>query len=136
MGTSGRTCGLVVAGMLSLGSAGCTMVRPPKYLGDSDAPGTSLVTSTELSRYATHGTLRDAIVGLRPWFLYARGSSPVVSIDGGPPNDLTILDSIHASEVIEVRLVRASSAAHAPGGVLPNGDSGTKDVLLVIMRKD
>jgi hypothetical protein len=74
----------------------------------------------------------EALEQLRPSMLLARGGRlPMLSVDGGPPTDLSILRTISTSVVREVRLQRASSSAGF-SRILPNGDVIVGDVIVVI----
>jgi hypothetical protein len=61
------------------------------------------------------------------------GTTPRVSVDGSPPADLSLLRTIEASAVREVRLQRASSSVgHA--AIAVNGDVIVGDVIVVMTR--
>jgi hypothetical protein len=92
----------------------------------------TFVTSRELSRMA--GTLLDALRRTRPLMLGSRGTPTFVSVDGAPPADLSVLSTIPASIVREVRLLRASSNA---GRVVLSADGRaiTGDIIAVSTRE-
>jgi hypothetical protein len=92
------------------------------------------VTADELSRYAGGQSLMEALERVRPTLLVVRGARPSVSVDGAPPADQSILSSIPASDVFEVRLVRSGSAESVPA-IRANGDVVVGDLLLVLTRK-
>jgi hypothetical protein len=60
---------------------------------------------------------------------------PLVSVDGSPATDVSILRTLSASDVKEVRLVHGTSGAGRPT-VLTNGEvmSGG-DVIVVLTRR-
>jgi hypothetical protein len=89
-----------------------------------------VVTAQEMARFVRQGSLMDALKQLRPSMLNARGSVPLVSVDGSPPVEASLLHLIPASNVREVRLQRASSSV---GHIIiaPNGDVVAGDVILV-----
>lgn len=70
-----------------------------------------VATATELARDGTEDSLLAVLRRFRPLFLGSRGSRPLVSVDGLPLTELSVLESIRVSTVSEVRLVRAPSAA-------------------------
>lgn len=87
----------------------------------------TVVTAEELGRVAQQGSLMDALARARPSFiLRSRGATPLVSVDGSALTELSILRTIEASAVREVRLQRASSGvvqpAIGPGGQVIVGD--------------
>lgn len=124
-----------VLGALLVLSAGCVArPNPGRLTGAAAGSGNSLVTAAELSRYTPGTSLLDALQRLRPSFLYPRGTSALVSIDGTAPTDQGVLSSIPVSTVAEVRLLRATNSVGRPT-ILPNGDVVVGDVLLVLTRK-
>ena len=99
--------------------------------GRSVSPG-AVVTTQEFASIVRQGTLMEALERLRPSMLLARGGRlPLVTVDGAPPTDLSVLRTISASHVREVRLRRASSSA-GYSRLLPNGDVIVGDVIVVI----
>lgn len=121
-------------GALAL-ALGCVAGPNPGRRADAaSVSGNSVVTATELSRYAEGMSLLDALQRLRPSFLYPRGTSALVSIDGTAPTDQEVLSSIPVSTVAEVRLLRATNSVGKPT-ILRNGDVAVRDVLLVLTRK-
>ena len=98
--------------------------------GRSVSPG-AVVTTQEFASIVRQGTLLEALERLRPSMLLARGGrTPLVSVDGAPPTDLSVLRTISASHVREVRLQRASSSP-VHSRILPNGDVVVCDVIVV-----
>jgi hypothetical protein len=100
------------------------------------APATSesslnVVTEAELVREVRgEETLLRALQRLRPLFLRQSRSVPLVSIDGSPPVELSVLETIRVAEVTEVRMLRASSSVSIVG-ITPNGRVVVGDVILV-----
>ena len=92
------------------------------------------VTAAELSHYAPGSSLMEALRMLRPRFLSGRGEQPMVSVDGAPAGDQSILSAIRVSDVLEVRLVKAGSYENRPT-IRPNGEIVVADLLLVVTRK-
>lgn len=91
----------------------------------------TVVTTQEFASIVRQGTLMEALERLRPSMLFARGGRlPLVSVDGAPPTDLSVLRTISASHVREVRLQRASSSA-GHSRILTNGDVVVGDVIVV-----
>jgi hypothetical protein len=125
---SGMLLFVVMSAGLCSGCAG-------KQTRDTTAPPTArdVISGSELARSASGSSVLVALRLTRPWFLASRGSTPVVSIDGSPPVELSLLSAIPVTDVIEVRLLRATSGAGRVA-VLPNGDTVVGDVLLVITR--
>jgi hypothetical protein len=70
-----------------------------------------VVTAEKLGRLGRTGSLREALELVRPTMLVVRGAPPMVSVDGGPLTDLSVLRSIPTSIVRDVRLVRVSPTA-------------------------
>ena len=98
--------------------------------GRSVSPS-AVVTTQEFASTVRQGTLMEALERLRPSMLLGRGGRlPMVSVDGSPPADLSLLRTISASYVREVRLQRASSSA-GYSRILPNGDLVVGDVIIV-----
>ena len=108
----------------AVAAAGCAThpVRTPRSSDvTSGASASTVVTAQELAGIAVQGSLMHALERLRPFMLSSRGSTPWVSLDGSPPAELSLLQTIPASAVREVRLLRSSSSV---GHVItaPNGD--------------
>lgn len=110
-----------------------TTVSRAERRGVADERSTR-VTAAELSRYADGQSLMEALQRLRPGFLVGRSRQPMVSVDGTAAGDQSILNSIPASDVFEVRLVKAGSSENM-SAIRPNGDVIVGDLLLVLTRK-
>ena len=93
------------------------------------APST-LVTAKELSRFSENGKLLEALERLRPHWFSSRGGTPLASVDGSPPNDLTSLLAIAIEEVREVRLER-SVLSVGGASLAANGRALRGDVIVV-----
>ncbi len=94
-------------------AAGCAThpVRAPRSSEvTTGASASTVVTAKELAGLVRQGSLMDALERLRPFMLASRRTPPRVSVDGSPPAELSLLRMIPASEVREVRLLRASSS--------------------------
>jgi hypothetical protein len=98
---------------------------------DDRASASTVVTAAELSR--TDGSLMDVLRRTRPWMVARPGTLLFVSVDGSPPADVSLLQSIPASSVQEVRLLRASSSV---GRVAVTADGRTVlgDIIAVTTR--
>jgi hypothetical protein len=118
------------------GTTGCASqsseLRRPRE-ATTRAPST-VVTATEIGRVGLRGTVMDAVERIRPAWLLSRGSSPLVSIDGGAAADLSTLRMIPVSHVRELRLERSSSSL-GRAAITPNGDMVVGDVIVVITRQ-
>ena len=124
------------AALLTLVSVACmnrSTVRQTKLAGAPDDRSTR-VSAAELAHYAQGHTLMQALQMLRPFFLVVRGEQPMVSVDGAAASDQSILRTIPASEVFEVRLVKAGSSESRPT-IRPNGDTVVADLLLVTRKR-
>jgi hypothetical protein len=105
------------------------MVGPSRSSTASDA-----VIASELTQGGLGQSLLAALQAVRPGFLTRRGTAPLVSIDGGPSADQSVLRMIPVGDVQEVRLVRSFAGA-VRSSLLPNGDVVVGDVLLVVTRR-
>ena len=124
------------AALLLLVSVACVN-RSPASREDRrgvSAESNASVTAVELSRYAEGQSLLEALRRLRPALLVGRGTPPAVSVDGAVASDQSILSLIRASDVFEVRLVKAGSP-DSRSIVLPNGDVVVSDLIVVRTRK-
>lgn len=123
----------ITLAMSCLGACYANTSLPTRWssgAGRSVSPS-ALVTTQEFASIVRQGTLMEALERLRPSMLLTRGGRPpLVSVDGSPPMDLSVLHSISASVVLEVRLLRASSSAGLTR-ILPNGDVVAGDVIVV-----
>jgi hypothetical protein len=94
----------------------------------------TVLTSKDLGRLVRQGSVMDALERLRPFWLVSRGTTPLVSIDGSSPADVSLLRTIPVSVVREVRLLRSSSSA-VRASIMPNGDVIVGDVIAVSTRQ-
>jgi hypothetical protein len=113
----------------------CASASGPRSARDADraGPGDDVVTTAELRRLDPGSTLLDALERERAEFLHPRGSVPTVSIDGSPPTELSVLQTIRVAEVKEVRLVRRAGRS-GPAAIRSDGAVVVGDVILVITR--
>jgi hypothetical protein len=125
-----RTTIVLTAAALVGGCA--TSGRNPRD-SDSRAPSSTVLTAEEITRDVRSGSILTALKRLRPGWLLPRGGTPGVSVDGGPPTDLSVLDLIQASTIAEVRLQRASSNLGV-ARVAENGSVIIGDVIMVTTR--
>ena len=129
-----RVAHLAVTAFVAAGLAtGCSTRGLTARSSTRESKGASeytVVTAAELARTAQKGSLMDALERLRPSMLTSRGGTPLVSVDGAPASDLASLRMIGASDVLEVRLHRASSSV-GRSAVLPNGDVVVGDLIVV-----
>ena len=88
----------------------------------------NVLAAAELSRLAPNETVLQAVGRLRPWFLSSRRGVPIVFLDGIPMLDLSVLNTLFASTVSDVTLVRGSTAHSA---MTVGGQVVVGDVLLV-----
>ena len=95
----------------------------------SRAPST-VVTSGELVRFSESGKLLEALERLRPGWFSSRGGTPLASVDGSPPTDLSALLSIAIAEVREVRLERPILSVGG-ASLSANGRAIRGDVIVV-----
>lgn len=126
------TTAFAVAG-LAVGCATHPVRTPRSSEMTSGASASTVVTTQELAGIIRQGSLMEALERLRPFMLVSRGTTPWVSVDGAPPAELSLLRTIPASDVREVRLLRSSSSV---GHVItaPNGDVIVADVIVVTTR--
>ena len=124
---------LAVAGLAAGCATGSVQTRRSDEARGS-ASASAVVTAQELGRLMTQGSLMDALERLRPAMLRARGAAPLVSVDGSPPSELSVLRMIPASTVREVRLLRSSSSV-GRASIAPNGDVIVVDVIAVTTRQ-
>jgi hypothetical protein len=120
---------LAVASLVSGCATGSGRSPHPTQVTEGVSSST-VVTAEELARFGRQGSLMDALQRLRPSMLVSRGGTPLVSLDGSPPTAVSILRTIPASTVREVRLHRPSSSL-GQSMVLPNGDVVVGDVIAV-----
>lgn len=95
-----------------VGSAACTTtaVRPSNQTG-SRSFNRQTVSAADLSRDGQDDTVLAALRRERPEFFNPRGFAPLaVSIDGGAPMELSILESMRVSTIQDVSLERGASS--------------------------
>ena len=126
-------CACFAAVLMTFTSACATTTRQsgPEW---SPPAGTVLLTAKDLERYAPSSTLLQALQIVSP-VLVSRGESVRVMIDNNAPTDAEILNTVLASEVSEVRLIRPSGSARPMTSVSPNGDVVAGTILQVITRR-
>ena len=123
-----------VAVVVALSTGGCATTTRQSGSDRVQPAGTVLLTTKDLERYAPNSTLLQALERAAP-LLISRGESVRVMIDNNAPTDPEILNTIRASEVFEVRLIRPSASARPMTSVSPNGDVVAGTVLQVITRR-
>ena len=117
---------------LSACYANTSLPAPRPNGANRNVSPSAVVTTQEFASIVRQGTLMEALEQLRRSMLLGRGGRlPLVSVDGAPPTDLSVLRTLPASVVREVRLLRASSSA-GYSRILPNGDVIVGDVIVVI----
>jgi hypothetical protein len=116
--------------------AGCVSAYSPGSSPDAHFPDAAgdVVTTVELRRLDQGLSVMDALEHVRPMFLRSRGSVSTASIDGAPPTDLSVLQTIRVAEVSGIRLVRGAGR-NGPAAVRPDGAVAIADVILVVTRK-
>jgi hypothetical protein len=107
---------------------GSTVEGNPPVGSSSD-----VITTSELKRLDPGLSVMDAVEHARPWFLHPRGSVSMVSIDGSPATDASVLQMILAGDVKEVRLLRGGGSG--PAAIRRDGSVVVGDVILVVTRK-
>lgn len=125
----------VVALIVTSLPAGCA-ARTTRDSATTAPPGASvrgIVVASELARVGRGQSMMSALAIARPFFLTGRGTPPMVSIDGSPAVELSVLRAIPVQDVFEVRLLRGA-AGMGRSAVLPNGDVVVGDVILVLTR--
>jgi hypothetical protein len=124
------TIALAAAGMV----AGCVTGAANARGGADRTWANTVVTTQELDGIPQRGSLLDALKRLRPDWLRSRGGTPYVSVDGAPPTELSLLETIPASTIREVRIERASSSVgHSAIG--PMGRLIVGDIIVVTSRR-
>jgi hypothetical protein len=123
------------ASVLAIGvlATGCATHAgtPSSHRSTIGAPASTMVTAEELTRVTPQGSLMDVLARVRPSFtLRSRGTTPLVSVDGSPPTDLSVLQTIDVSVVREVRMQRASAAVGV-AAIGPDGHVIVGDVIVV-----
>ena len=106
----------------------------PSGQGPSESSSRQAVSAAELSREGRNDTVLAALRRVRPGFFMMRGSTSLaVSIDGGSPEDLSILETMRVSTIEDVRLERGATSV-APR-ITTSGAVIVGDVLLVRTRR-
>jgi hypothetical protein len=99
---------------------------------DESSRQLDVVTMQELARIAPGTSLSRALSAIRPGIVYVRGTQAMVSVNGGPIVDASVLDDLRVEDIREVRLVRAGfSSRYAP--MLIDGQMRVPDVLVITM---
>jgi len=129
--TFGYRTAIVLTAAALVGGCATSGLHP--HDSDSRASSSTVLTAQEITRNVLSGSTLTALKRLRPAWLLPRGGAPGVSVDGGPPTDLSVLDWIQASTIAEVRLERASSNLGI-ARVAANGTVIIGDVIIVTTR--
>jgi hypothetical protein len=120
---------LAIAGTV----AGCVTGAASSLGATNRVSAGRVVTAQELKGIPQQGTVMDALKRLRPEWLVSRAGTPYVMVDGAPATDLSLLDTILASTIRELRIERASSnVGHA--AIAPNGRVIVGDIIIVTSR--
>ena len=116
---------------------GCTgrTASPAPMAISVSAPssGYLVISRPEILRAAAGKSVMAVIQELRPTWLAARGGDLSTSVDGAPPTDLSLLASVRAADVAEIRLIRASHAA-ARMRLTDRGAVVSADMITVLTR--
>jgi hypothetical protein len=115
--------------------AGCVSTFSPGSAPDAHLPDAAggVLTTVELRRLDQALSVMSALEHVRPMFLRSRGSVSTASIDGTPPTELSVLQTIRVADVREIRLVRRGGSF--PAAIRPSGTVVIADVILVVTRK-
>ena len=118
-------------------AAGCATSAIPNR-GSAEMSGASagsVVTAQELARMVGTSSLMDALKQTHPSMLLpSRGATPMVSLDGSPATELSLLQTIPTSTVREVRRERSSSSV-GRAAIASNGDVIVGDIIVVTTWK-
>ena len=106
---------------------------PGLWHRSDDGTSTGAVVSARELASAT-GSLMEALDRLRPWMVAPRLTPIFVTIDDAPPTDLSILKTIPATTVYEVRLRRTSSDIGRIA-ISATGASVVGDIIAVTTRQ-
>ena len=115
---------------------GCTVSQGKRVVpspASTIASSALLISQAELLRVAAGDQLLSAIQRTRPSWLAGRNGLVSVSIDDAPPTDPTVLGSVSISQVLDVRLVRATQSVGRPV-VTSRGNVVVADLILVRTR--
>jgi hypothetical protein len=128
-----RRATIIIAVVGSTTDCATTAARPS---GQASAESSSrdAVSAAELSRDGRNDIVLPALRRVRPEFFYLRGSTSLaVSIDGGPLEDLSILETMRVSTIEDVSLERGASSVGPR--ITTSGAIIVGDVLLVRTRR-
>ena len=90
----------------------------------------TVLNEDELMGFSQSGSLFDAVQRLRPGWFESRGTTPLVSVDGSPPSDISTLQSIQVVEAKELRLERPTlTVSHST--LAANGNVIRGDIIMV-----
>ena len=127
-----RRATIIITVVGSTTDCATSAVRP---LGQASSESSSrqAVSAADLSRDGPNDTVLAALRRVRPEFLMTRGSTSLaVSIDGGPLEDLSILETLRVSTIEDVSVERGASSAGPR--ITTSGAVVVGDVLLVRTR--
>lgn len=132
-----RTYARRVALLFAVGgsASGCTTtaLRPSNRTA-AQYSTRQTVSAADLSREGPDDTVLAALRRVRPEFFNPRGLTPLaVSIDGGAPEDLSILETMRVSAIEDVSLEHGVSSVRPR--VTTTGAVIVGDVLLVRLRR-
>lgn len=120
----------LLALMVATITTGCATTSAIQSARDAEGASSDVITTAELKRLDPGLSMIEVVEHARPWFLYPRGSTSTVSIDDGPPAELSVLRMIRVGGVREVRLLRAAGKS-APAAIRSNGTVEVGNVILV-----
>ena len=86
----GRRSATVIALAACISGCSTRAANQTSQQSSARAPST-VVTARELVRFSENGKLLEALERLRPHWFSSRGGTPLTSVDGSPPTDLTAL---------------------------------------------
>lgn len=130
--TIGRGLAMILA--VFIASCASSPVHQASDSYRSDGSSSDVIRISELERLDPALPLLDAITVARPFFLRARGSTSMVSVDNAPPTDQSVLRLIPVSEVREIRLLRAISP-NSPVAMQADGMLQHGNVILVLTHR-
>jgi hypothetical protein len=127
---------LLLAFVAYAAAVGCGVTRSRVTTGRETVASLysdTLVTAAELSRMPSDETLMQALRHVRPRFLGSSRGMPMVVVEGAPPAEMAVLETIRVAQVAEVKLVRGSPAAERVVAT-PDGRVVLVDVVVVRLR--
>jgi hypothetical protein len=128
-----RRATILIAVAGSASDCAMTAGRPSSQ-PSSESSSREAVSAADLSREGRNDTVLAALRRVRPEFFTMRGSTPLaVSIDGGPPEDVSILETMRVSTIEGVSVERGASSV-APR-ITTWGAVVVGEVLLVRTRR-